>query len=62
MSTQRFVFLIMLVILCAALTVWVGAMAASSGNLNGQTAMALLPLVMLASIALRALTNRGGDE
>ncbi|WP_432450247.1 hypothetical protein [Aliiroseovarius marinus] len=58
MSKTRFIFLITLVILAGGLTVAVGAMAAAAGKLDGQVAMALLPLVMLASIALRALTAK----
>ncbi|TQV69324.1 hypothetical protein [Aliiroseovarius halocynthiae] len=56
MSKTRFIFLITMVILAGGLTVAVAGWAASAGQLNGQVAMALLPLVMLASIAWRALT------
>lgn len=55
MSKLRYFFLLALVITAGGLTVLVAGLAASSGNLNGQTAMALLPLVMLVSIAVRAL-------
>ncbi|MCK0143514.1 hypothetical protein [Aliiroseovarius sp. F20344] len=58
MSKTRFIFLIALVILSAGLTVLVAGWAAASGKLDGQVAMALLPLVMLASIAWRALSGR----
>lgn len=58
MSKTRFILLIALVILSGGLTVIVGGMAAASGKLDGQVAMALLPLVMLASIGVRALSGR----
>lgn len=58
MSKTRFFFLIALVILSAGLTILVAAMAMASGKLDGQVAMALLPLLMLASIAVRALSGR----
>lgn len=61
MSKTRFIFLITLVILAGGLTVLVAGWAAASGQLNGQLAMALLPLVMLASIAWRALSARQDD-
>ena len=58
MSKTKFVFLIALVILSAGLTILVASMAAASGKFDGQVAMALLPLVMLASIAIRTLSGR----
>ncbi|WP_181363707.1 hypothetical protein [Aliiroseovarius pelagivivens] len=58
---MRFFFLISMVILAGGLTVGVAGWAATSGQLNGQLAMALLPLVMLASIAWRAL-SAGRDD
>ncbi|UWQ15696.1 hypothetical protein K3556_07455 [Aliiroseovarius sp. M344] len=58
MSKTRFFFLITLVIVCGGLTVLVAGLAVNSGKLDGQVAMALLPLVMLASIAIRALSGR----
>ncbi|MDE9448859.1 hypothetical protein J3R80_00060 [Aliiroseovarius sp. Z3] len=61
MSKLRFFSLIALVILCGGLTIFVGSLAAASGKLDGQVAMALLPLVMLASIAIRALSGRNGS-
>ncbi len=61
MSKMRFIFLISMVILAGGLTVLVAGWAATAGQLNGQLAMALLPLVMLASIAWRAL-SAGRDD
>jgi len=58
MSKTRFAFLIVVVIACAGLTVWVASLAALSGKLNGQILMALMPLAMLAAIAIRALSAR----
>ncbi|MHA6267935.1 hypothetical protein ACXYMP_13800 [Aliiroseovarius sp. CAU 1755] len=58
MSTTRFILLVTLVILSGGLTVLVAGMASASGKLDGQIAMAVLPLVMLASIAWRALSSR----
>lgn len=60
MSKTRFIFLIALVILCGGLTVLVAGLAAASGKLDGQVAMALLPLVTLAAIAWRALIGQTG--
>ena len=57
MPTARFVFLLLLVIAAGGATVWVGWAAAEAGKLDGQVMMALLPLVMLLSIAFRALTG-----
>ena len=56
---MRFLLLITLVILCAAGTVWVGAMAAQAGRLDGKVFMALMPLVMLGTLAWRRLR---GDQ
>ena len=61
MSKTRFFFLITLVILSGGLTILVGSLAAASGKLDGQVAMALLPLIMLASIGIRALSGRNGS-
>ncbi len=58
MPPVRFLLLLLLVIAAAGATVWVGWMAAQAGKLDGQVMMALLPLVMLLSIALRALTGK----
>ncbi|WP_371168780.1 hypothetical protein [Aliiroseovarius sp. 2305UL8-7] len=58
MSKTKFVLLITLVILAGGLTVLVAGLAAVSGKLDGQVAMAILPLVMLASIAIRGLTGK----
>ncbi|WP_424943002.1 hypothetical protein [Aliiroseovarius crassostreae] len=55
MSKLRYVFLLALVISAGGLTILVAGMAASSGNLNGQTAMALMPLLLLVTVAWRAL-------
>jgi hypothetical protein len=49
------------VIACAGLTVWVGSMAAMAGKLDGQVAMALMPLLLLASIAWRGISERNKD-
>ncbi|SEW19017.1 hypothetical protein SAMN05444851_1997 [Aliiroseovarius sediminilitoris] len=61
MSKTRFFFLIALVILSGGLTILVGSLAVTSGKLDGQVAMAVLPLVMLASIGIRALSGRNGS-
>ncbi|MCK8462389.1 hypothetical protein MUY35_00820 [Aliiroseovarius sp. S1339] len=61
MSKTRFFFLITLVILAGGLTVLIASLAVASGKLDGQVAMALLPLVMLASIGIRALSGRNGQ-
>jgi hypothetical protein len=60
MSKTRFFFLLSVVIGAAGLTLWVAWLALGAGQLNGATAGALLPLVLLASIALRALTRANG--
>ncbi|WP_421704495.1 hypothetical protein [Aliiroseovarius sp.] len=61
MSKTRFFLLIALVIACAGLTVWIGSMAAMAGKLDGQVAMALMPLLLLASIAWRGISERNKD-
>jgi hypothetical protein len=58
MPIIRYVFLLALVILAGGGTVWVAYAATASGQLNGQAFMALMPLVMLATIAVRALGQR----
>ncbi len=57
MSKTRFIFLLVLVIGSAGLTIWIAWMAFAAGQLNGGTLGALLPLVMLASVGLRALVG-----
>lgn len=57
MTKTRFLLLLFLVIAAGGATVWVGWAAARAGQLNGQTMMAMLPLVMLVGIAWRALTG-----
>lgn len=57
MPTARYLFLLLLVIAAGGATVWVGWAAVRAGQLDGQVMMAVLPLVMLAGIAWRALTG-----
>lgn len=52
---RRLLFLWALVIGAGAATVWVGVMAAETGHLDGQVLMALMPLVLLISIAWRGI-------
>ncbi|MEZ5723144.1 MAG: hypothetical protein R3D59_17420 [Paracoccaceae bacterium] len=59
MPTARYLLLLFLVIAAGGATVWVGWAAARAGQLDGQVLMAMMPLVMLAAIAWRALTGRG---
>ncbi len=61
MSKTRFFLLITLVIASAGLTVWIGSMAAMSGKLDGQVALVLTPLLLLAAIAWRGLSERNKD-
>ncbi|MDA5094952.1 hypothetical protein O2N63_12735 [Aliiroseovarius sp. KMU-50] len=61
MDKIRYILLLGLVISAGGLTVLVAGLAAANGKLNGRTAMVLLPLVMLASIALRALRPDNKD-
>ena len=58
MPIARYLFLLFLVILAGGATVWVGWAAARAGQLNGQVLMAMMPLVMLAALAWRALTGK----
>lgn len=58
MPIARYVFLLLLVILAGGATVWVGWAAAAAGKLDGQVLMAMMPLVMLAALAWRALTGK----
>jgi len=58
MPTARFLFLLLLVIAAGGATIWVGWAATSAGQLDGRVMMAMLPLVMLLSIAWRALTGK----
>ncbi len=57
MPAARFIFLLALVLAAGGATVWIGWAAARAGQLDGQVLMTMLPLVMLLSIALRALTG-----
>jgi len=59
MPIARYIFLLFLVIAAAGATIWIGFAAARSGHLDGQVMRAEIPLLMLAAIAWRALTNRG---
>lgn len=58
MPILRYIFLLALVIFAGGGTIWVAYAAASAGQLNGRVLMALLPLVMLASLGVRALTGQ----
>ena len=58
MPIARYLFLLFLVILAGGATVWVGWAAARAGQLNGQVLMAMMPLVMVAALAWRALTGK----
>ncbi len=55
MSRGKYVFLLALVIGAAGLSIWVAWLAARAGALDGDVLRALVPLVILASLALRAL-------
>lgn len=55
MSKTRFAFLILLVLIAGGLTVLVAGLAVSSGKMDGQTAMSLMPLLLLLSVAIKAL-------
>lgn len=57
-AVARLVFLWAMVIGAAGLTVWVGVLAAETGHLTSQVLMALLPLVMLISLGLRAIRRK----
>ncbi|MDQ2088454.1 hypothetical protein [Marimonas arenosa] len=57
----RYLTLLSLVIAAAGATIWVVVLAARAGQLNGATLGTLLPLVLLASLALRALRRDQGD-
>lgn len=58
MPMLRFLLLLFLVIAAAGATVWVGWAAARAGRLDGQVMMSVMPLVMLAALAWRALTGK----
>ena len=57
----RHIILLSLVIGAAGLTIWVVVLAARADQLNGTTLSTLLPLVLLASLALRALRRTPRD-
>ena len=57
----RFIMLLTLVIIAAGATILVAALAARAGQINGTTLSALLPLVLLASLGLRALRRNPED-
>ena len=59
MPPIRFFFLLFLVIAAGGGTVWVAWAAAQAGRLDGQTMMAVMPLLMLAALAWRGLKSRG---
>ncbi|MCB1329668.1 MAG: hypothetical protein KDK28_09560 [Maritimibacter sp.] len=58
MPVARYLLLLFLVILAGGATVWLGWAAASAGQLDGQVLMAMMPLVMVAALAWRALTGK----
>ena len=53
----RLIMLFALVILAAGATIWVAVLAAETGHFDSATLMSLMPLVMLAAIAVRALRS-----
>lgn len=61
MSKTRYAFLLFLVLAAGGLTVLVAGLAISSGKLNGQTAMSLMPLLLLLSVAVKALRPDGKE-
>ncbi len=61
MSKLRYTLLLGLVIAAGGLSIFVAGLAAASGHLNGQTLMGLMPLLLLATIAFRALSPNRKD-
>ena len=59
MSRGKFIFLLALVIGAAGASIWVAVLAAEAGALDGNVARALLPLLLLAGVAVRALRKGG---
>ena len=55
MPLGKFIFLLALVIGAAGLSIWVAVLAAEAGALDGNVLRALLPLLLLAGVAVRAL-------
>ena len=55
MSRGKFVFLLALVIGAAGLSIWVVVLAMRADALDGGVLRALVPLLLLASVALQAL-------
>ncbi|MEJ1992499.1 MAG: hypothetical protein P8X50_12600 [Maritimibacter sp.] len=58
MPILRYIFLISLVILAGGGTIWVAYAAAMAGQLSAQVLMTVMPLAMVAALALRSLTGR----
>lgn len=58
MPDMRFALLLAVVIGAAGLSVWVAAAAAQAGSFDRTTLGAVLPLLLLASVAFRALKRR----
>ena len=61
MSRGKFAFLLALVIGAAGLSIWVVYLAMRADALDGSVLRALLPLVILAIVGLRAL-RKGSSE
>ncbi len=61
MSRGKFVFLLMLVIAAAGLSIWVVVLAIRAEALDGTVLRALVPLLLLASVALNALRKGRGQ-
>lgn len=61
MSHLKFILLLVLVIGSAGLSIWVGALAFNAGALDGAVLRALVPLLLLGSIALRLLLKARGE-
>ena len=53
----RLITLLALVILAAGATIWIAVLAAETGHFDSATLMTMMPLVMLAAIAVRALRS-----
>ncbi len=55
MSPIKFIFLLALVIFSAGISLWVAYLALEAGSFDGAVWRALLPLLLLGSLALRLL-------
>lgn len=62
MPHAKFVFLLVLVIGSAGLSIWIGYLAFAAGALDGTVWRALVPLLLLASIGLRLLLNARSEK